>query len=474
VPTFGRTASGKWHLVGPDGCRYGRAFAGETDDSTAETVTATDIVAYEPPDPPDDKQPSPASVSLGARSIRGSDEQRLVFPTDVRESDADLCDSCRVQLDHHQKRRSRIITDLKQVTPVRDVDWEVDEHDTRRACDWCRAHESTTWHSEELGCTVCPACGRLAETPLGEPTAENTPDVDRLPETPAEPITPIVVGTTLPEYDPTELVGSNRPLIKYREKHKYAALVLELERTGHAFSAEGIAALEQIRSNYTDQVAADDAHQTDVTLEIGVTPRTVTFGGIFPEDRTSVIDECWDIVSDPANWVPIGWPEQGWIHRRAADPSIPGDEPVTDAFPRLKTQTPTQGVDLETLRQVTEPGRYERGMRYYERGAVTAIERVDDLLRATVQGSRPYDVQVTLSQGSYADGRCSCPDDAAPCKHIVATVLASGDVDPVGDDRSLDTVLSAASAEALRTLLFDLAADDVTLRKQVYEELGEE
>ena len=101
-----------------------------------------------------------------------------------------------------------------------------------------------------------------------------------------------------------------------------------------------------------------------------------------------------------------------------------------------------------------------------------SIERVDDFLQATVRGSRPYDVRMTLSEGRYADGRCSCPDDTVPCKHIVATVLASGDVDPVGGDRSLDTVLAAAPAEELRTLLCDLAADDVAVRKRIYEELG--
>ncbi|MDQ2052717.1 SWIM zinc finger family protein, partial [Natronolimnohabitans sp. A-GB9] len=470
VPTFGRTASGTWHLVGPDGCRYGRSFADETADSPAETVTATDIVAYEPPA---DEQSSPTTVSLGPPSIRNRDEQRLVLPTDVREHDADLCDSCRHRLDTHQKRRSRIIAELKQVTPVRDVDWTVREHDTRQACDWCRAHEHTTWHSVRLGCTVCPACGRLFETPLGEPAAEHAPDTDRLPETPAEPITPIVFGTTLPEYDPTELVGSNRPVIKYRDKHKYAALVFELERTGHAFAADGLDALERVRKRYADGVADDDAHQTDVTLEVGRTPRTVTLEGIFPDDRASVIGDCWDIVRDPANWVPIGWPEQGWRHRRGATPSIPGDEPVTDAFPRLRRRSSTQSVDLEALRQVTDPGRYERGMRYYERGSVTELERVDDVLQATVQGSRPYDVRVTLSAGQYEAGRCSCPDDTVPCKHIVATVLASDDVDPVGEDQSLDDLLETASAEELRTLLRELA-DDVSLRKRIYEELGDE
>jgi hypothetical protein len=213
VPTFGRTGSGKWHVVGPDGCQYGQAFTAETDTAPDETVTATDIVAYEPPDPPDDTHLSSIAVSSsrGGRSVPSSrsDEQRLVLPTAIRESTAGLCESCK------------------------------------------------------------------------------------------------------------------------------------------------------------------------------------------------------------------------------------------------------------------------RGERYYEEGAVTDLKHVDDLLHATVHGSRPYDVQVTLSDGRYVEGQCSCPDGAVPCKHIVAVVLASGDVEAVGSDRSIEEVLAAASAEDLRTLLGDLAADDLTLRKHIYEELDD-
>ena len=127
-----------------------------------------------------------------------------------------------------------------------------------------------------------------------------------------------------------------------------------------------------------------------------------------------------------------------------------------------------------TLRQVTEPGRYERGSRYYERGSVTELEYVDHTLQATVQGSRPYDVQVTLSQGSYVSGQCSCPDDAVPCKHIVAAVLASGDIEAVGGDQSLEALLAAASAEELRSILAEIADEDIGIRKRLYEELSED
>ncbi|SFC59392.1 SWIM zinc finger [Halobiforma haloterrestris] len=470
MPTFARSGSGsgKWHLVGPDGCRYGREF--DADDATPDdTVTAIDIVAYDTPGEPAAAPTGPISPPTSG-SMRGrSDQQRLVFPVAIRDGDADLCGSCRAELERQQQRRARVIADLKRVTTRRDIDWDRTDRETRRACDWCRAHERTTY--DGLGATVCPVCRRLFESPLGEPSDDRRPDTDRLPETPTDPIAPIVLETDLPDYEPTELVGSNRPVITYREKRTYAEVIFELERTGHGFSAEGIAELESVRTEYADRVATEDTHQAEVTLEIGTTPRTVTLENVLPADRVDVIDACWDVVSDPSYWFPLGWPQQGYVHRRGAVPSIPGDDPVVEEFPRLRTRKASSAVDTDTLRSVTDPGRYERGERYYERGAVTDAVRVDERLRATVQGSQPYEVQVTLSNGSYVEGECSCPDDTVPCKHIVAAVLASGDVEDIGADRSLEAVLESATPDEVRTLLRNLAEEDVSVRKRVYETL---
>lgn len=465
MPTFARTGSGAWHVVGPDGCRYGRAFDDEENTTPDETVTATDIIAYDHIE--DVTESRPPSMTPGDRS----DSQRLVLPEPIEDSNPGLCGSCRSELERHQRRRSRVIADLKWSTPVREPDWTTVESATLRTCDWCRAREATTWRSDHLRARVCPACGRLFGTAFGEPPAERAPDTDRLPDTPETPVEPIVFGTSLPDYDPTELVGSNRPLIKYREKSKYADVVFDLERTGHGFSAEGIATLDSIRADYAERVEGDDTHQTSVDLDVGRTPRTLTLEGIFPADAADVIAESWAVVSDPACWFPLGWPQKGYLHRREGTPSIPGQRPVVEEFPRLETQAPDASVDTDHLQSVTEPGRYTRGERYYERGAVTDIERVDDTLRATVQGSRPYHVQVTLSEGRFLEGRCSCPDDAVPCKHIVATVLASGNVEPAGSERSLEELLDGASAEELRDVLGGLADDDIAIRKRLYEEL---
>ena len=470
MPTFARSGSGKWHVIGPDGCRYGREFA--ADANPDETVTETDIIAYEPP-PDSEDADGMDSISLSTTGdsfpLGEPYQQRLVFPSTIEDSDVGVCGSCQSLLESKQKRRSKVITGLKLVTTRRDIEWEQHDHDRYRGCDWCRASEHTT-HSG-LGARICPACRRLFETPFGEPSDEDVPDRDRLPETPTDTITPIVFGTTLPDYDPTDLVGSNRPLIKYREKSKYAEIVFELERTGHGFTADGRAELEAIGAEYAESVADTESHQTSVALTDGMTPRTVTLEGIFSEDHRELITDCWDIVSDPQYWFPLGWPQQGYIHRRGIAPSIPGETSVSEEFPRLETQSPSTDVDTATLKSITDSGRYQRGEKYYERDAVTEIERVDDQIQATVQGSRPYSVQATLSDGSYVEGDCSCPDDAAACKHIVAAVLASGDVEVKSEDESLENVLEAASSDELQTLLQSLADDNLAVRKRIYDEL---
>jgi len=472
VPTFARTGTGKWHLVGSDGCRYGNALTAES--TPDETVTETDIIAYDPPDEPERSAASSVSISLstgGSSFPRGEPhQQRLVLPSAIEDSNTDLCGSCRTTLESQQKRRSMVITGLKQVTTRREIEWEQVDHPTPHTCDWCRASEATTYTG--FNARVCPACRRLFETPFGEPSNDTAPETDRLPHTPEDTVTPIVFGTTLPEYTPTDLVGSNRPLIKYREKQKYAELIFELERTGHGFTVDGLDAFAEIRAAYADSVSDLEEHQTSVSLQPGLTPRTVTLDGILPADHGDLIASCWDIVSDPTYWFPLGWPQQGYIHRRGVEPSIPGDVPVAEEFPRLKTQKSSTGVDTETLRSVTDPDRFERGERYYERGAVTAIDCVDDQLHTTVQGSQSYTVAVTLSNGSYVEGECSCPDDAATCKHIVAAVLASGDVDTVGSEHSVSTLLETADVDELQSLLQTLADEHIEVRKRIYEELS--
>lgn len=176
MPTFGRTGTGKWHIVEPDGCRYGRAFGDDESRQPDETVTATDIVAYEPPAEGAAERGEVVSGSLLGRGR--TDSQRLVLPSQIEESDVYLCASCRSTLDTHQQRRQRVIERLKRATPYRDVDWQPVKGDRNslQQCYWCRVHESTLWVNDPLDSAVCPACGRLFNTPLAGFNSTVSPD----------------------------------------------------------------------------------------------------------------------------------------------------------------------------------------------------------------------------------------------------------------------------------------------------------
>ena len=69
----------------------------------------------------------------------------------------------------------------------------------------------------------------------------------------------------------------------------------------------------------------------------------------------------------------------------------------------------------------------ERGRDYFKRGAVEPIEGDRTSVRAVVQGTLRYDVEIT-SIDEFLDYSCTCPffeRDLEPCKHIWATVLAA-------------------------------------------------
>ena len=78
------------------------------------------------------------------------------------------------------------------------------------------------------------------------------------------------------------------------------------------------------------------------------------------------------------------------------------------------------------VRQYTIPQSFERGMDYYERGAVLSVIRRGQQLLAEVEGSQyvPYRVRVTFDADGIREVTCSCPYDwGGWCKHIVAVLL---------------------------------------------------
>jgi len=137
------------------------------------------------------------------------------------------------------------------------------------------------------------------------------------------------------------------------------------------------------------------------------------------------------------------------------------------------------GFGQSDLWQLAGQRSYERGEQYI--GAVMDLRDVRDGVRATVQGSESYQVQLSWADGELV-GDCSCPTgvEGAFCKHCVAVGLVlideaergdSGDSDdsvdgegavPLSDD-ALRDYLESLDHGALVELLFEHAASDDTL-----------
>src|SRR5687767_15152028 len=96
-----------------------------------------------------------------------------------------------------------------------------------------------------------------------------------------------------------------------------------------------------------------------------------------------------------------------------------------------------------------------RGRDYQRGGAVKITRHTDDSLRAAVQGTRSYRVDVDWARGDF-DYRCNCPygqEFGEPCKHIWATLLEA-------DERGLLPASAGANGDA-RHVVNDEDEDEV-------------
>jgi uncharacterized Zn finger protein len=76
------------------------------------------------------------------------------------------------------------------------------------------------------------------------------------------------------------------------------------------------------------------------------------------------------------------------------------------------------------IRKLCTAQSFERGLQYYESGAITQPTRQDNRIWADCYGSERYQVSATLTASTVDNLRCSCPYDwGGACKHTVALLL---------------------------------------------------
>lgn len=128
----------------------------------------------------------------------------------------------------------------------------------------------------------------------------------------------------------------------------------------------------------------------------------------------------------------------------------------------------------EALRIVAGPRSFERGVAYAQDGRVSRLRERGDAVSAIVDGSQSYSVRVRLSGDPNAvEGACDCPvgRDGSFCKHCVATALAWLDRGEQGrafhEDELLRSWLESATAESMRTVIFDEVDRNDELRSRL-------
>jgi uncharacterized Zn finger protein len=124
---------------------------------------------------------------------------------------------------------------------------------------------------------------------------------------------------------------------------------------------------------------------------------------------------------------------------------------MTDNFP---------SITEADIRRLSSEQSFERGVDYYQGGALFELVRQGNELRAYCEGSsyEAYRVSATLEKGGILSTHCTCPYDwGGLCKHIVALLLAW--VHEPGTFHTvppLDEMLAGRSQEELIALIKEM------------------
>lgn len=118
------------------------------------------------------------------------------------------------------------------------------------------------------------------------------------------------------------------------------------------------------------------------------------------------------------------------------------------------------GYSEADIQAHTTPKSFERGLQYYQSGAVRRIVRRGDRVLTRVDGTdyRPYRIQVILGEHGIEEARCTCPYDwGGWCKHIVAVLLAMLErPERIVERATIESLVDELDPNQLRDLILHL------------------
>lgn len=137
---------------------------------------------------------------------------------------------------------------------------------------------------------------------------------------------------------------------------------------------------------------------------------------------------------------------------------------------------PIPGLSETLIQQRANAQSFERGLDYYDYGAVAEIIKRGDRVQGIVEGGQyePYRVSVTWDAGGITSAYCSCPYDwGGWCKHIVAVLLTVlHDEDTIEERVPVEDLLADFTREQLQQLVLRLAERSPSMVDEIEAQLA--
>ncbi len=152
----------------------------------------------------------------------------------------------------------------------------------------------------------------------------------------------------------------------------------------------------------------------------------------------------------------------------------------------------TMPINLSTFEQQIDETILERGLKYFESGAVGDVEQISHgEFEAEVEGSETYTVRIVVKGDRIAEHECDCPYDGPVCKHVVAVLFrlqqedlgleakrkkgkaATAKKKPATVMERVATVVDGMAHEELKDFILTRCGQDAALRRlfmDAYEE----